>query len=46
LLPLLKAARDSGHISSTEIVRVETLAGRLPELCGPEVIPTLLHGDA
>lgn len=28
------------------IRQVEKLIARLPELCGPETVPTLLHGDA
>jgi protein-ribulosamine 3-kinase len=25
---------------------LERLVSRLPELCGPDMVPTLLHGDA
>ncbi len=46
LLPLLKIAVDSGNISSSVISKVETLIRRLPDLCGPDVTPALLHGDA
>ncbi|KPL07292.1 hypothetical protein AMJ86_04845 [bacterium SM23_57] len=46
LLPLLKTAIDSGNLPSSIITQVETLITRLPELCGPEITPTLLHGDA
>ncbi|MEW5922867.1 MAG: fructosamine kinase family protein [Candidatus Zixiibacteriota bacterium] len=46
LLPMLKYANDSGNISIHIISGVEKLVNRLPELCGPEITPTLLHGDA
>lgn len=46
LAPALRMAVDSGHLPWDMIRRVETLIGRLPELCGPPPVPTLLHGDA
>lgn len=46
LLPLLKTAADSGNVPLPVLARIESLIPRLPELCGPEVTPTLLHGDA
>jgi fructosamine-3-kinase len=46
VLPLLKAAVDSGHLPPTLAGDVERLAHRLPSLCGPEPRPSLLHGDA
>ncbi len=46
LRPLLKIAVDSGNLPSSVISDVENLIARLGELCGPEVIPSLLHGDA
>lgn len=46
LLPLLKTAIDSGNIPNSVISDVEKLITRLPELCGPETKPSLLHGDA
>lgn len=46
LLPLLKTAADSANIPSSMVSSVESIIMRLPELCGPEVTPTLLHGDA
>jgi fructosamine-3-kinase len=46
LRPLLGVAVDSGNIPSDVISKVEALISRLPELCGPEIEPTLLHGDA
>ncbi len=46
VLPLLKAAVDSGHLPLELMGYVERLIHRLPSLCGPEPRPTLLHGDA
>lgn len=46
LIPLLKIAIDSGNISTSIISNVEKLIIRLPDLCGPEMTPALLHGDA
>jgi len=46
LAPLLRTAVDSGSVPSSVASDVEKLIPRLPELCGPEVTPTLLHGDA
>jgi protein-ribulosamine 3-kinase len=46
LFPLLHTVIASGHIPTEVASRVERLATRLPELCGPDVTPTLLHGDA
>jgi protein-ribulosamine 3-kinase len=46
LWPGLRLAIDSGNIPPEAIRQVEKLISRLPELCGPEVAPTLLHGDA
>jgi fructosamine-3-kinase len=46
LLPLLKKAIDSVNIPSSVVSDVETIITRLPELCGPEMTPSLLHGDA
>jgi len=46
LMPLLKIAINSGNIPSSVISKVEKLIPRLPELCGPEITPSLLHGDA
>jgi protein-ribulosamine 3-kinase len=46
LEPGLRLAVDSGNLSSPMIRQVERLIARLPELCGPEPVPTLLHGDA
>ena len=46
LWPGLRLAIDSGHLPQAVIRQVERLITRVPELCGPEVAPTLLHGDA
>ena len=46
LLPALKLAVDSGNLPQAVARQLEALVPRLPELCGPEVAPTLLHGDA
>jgi len=46
LWPGLRLAIDSGHIPAAVIRQVERLISRLPELCGPEIVPALLHGDA
>lgn len=46
LVPALKLAVDSGNLPQAVARQVDTLVSRLPELCGPEVVPALLHGDA
>ena len=46
LLPGLRLAVASGNMPPEVIRQVEKLISRLPELCGPEVVPSLLHGDA
>jgi len=46
LWPRLVGAINSGNMPTEVIRQVEKLISRLPELCGPEVEPTLLHGDA
>ena len=46
LLPVLKLATDSGNLPWGLGRQLEQLIARLPGLCGPAVIPTLLHGDA
>jgi fructosamine-3-kinase len=45
LIARLKAAVDSGNLPLEFIPLVEKVSARLPELCGPEVAPALLHGD-
>lgn len=46
LLPLVKTALDSGNLPSAVVSDVEDLTTRLSELCGPDPVPVLLHGDA
>jgi fructosamine-3-kinase len=46
LLPMLKLAIDSGHLPTPLARQVELIVSKLPELCGPSVRPTLVHGDA
>ena len=46
LWPLLRLAMDSGHLPLANARPVEKLIARLPQLCGPFVVPALLHGDA
>jgi len=46
LWPRLMGAINAGHMTTSAIRQLEKLISRLPELCGPEVAPTLLHGDA
>ena len=46
LWPRFMGAINSGHMPTDVIHRMEKLISRLPSLCGPETVPTLLHGDA
>ncbi len=46
LWPGLRYAVDSGNLPPTVIRQVERLISRLPELSGPETVPSLVHGDA
>jgi len=46
LVPRLKAAVESGHLPLDLVPEIENLRARLPQLCGPPVAPSLLHGDA
>ena len=46
LWPGLRLAIDSGNMPPNAIQQVERLIARFPGLCGPEPVPTLLHGDA
>jgi protein-ribulosamine 3-kinase len=46
LRPGLRLAVDSGNMPPRLTRQVEKLISRLPELCGPETVPALLHGDA
>jgi fructosamine-3-kinase len=45
-VPRLQAALDSGNLPASVVPEIEKLEPLLPRLCGPEVRPTLLHGDA
>ena len=46
LWPGLRLAIESGNLPPGVIRQVEKLISRIPELCGPEIVPSLLHGDA
>ncbi len=46
LRPYLQLATDAGKIPPSLAAQIERIIRRLPELCGPEVQPSLLHGDA
>lgn len=46
LAPLLRTAMDSGQLPADLSAGIEALIRRLPERCGPEPLPSLLHGDA
>ena len=46
IAPRLTAAVDSGHLPPDLAIQVEKLRSRLPSLCGNQVSPSLLHGDA
>jgi fructosamine-3-kinase len=46
IAPLLRSAVDSGHMPLDLAADIERLGRRLAALCGPELQPTLLHGDA
>jgi len=46
LLPRLKTTVDAGYLPYSLSQHVENIIKRLPELGGPTIAPTLLHGDA
>lgn len=46
LRPRLRDAVDAGYLPAELAARVEGVLGRLEHLCGPDPLPTLLHGDA
>ena len=46
LWPRLRRAINSGNLPTDAIQAIEKVIARLPDLCGPVVSPTLLHGDA
>jgi len=45
ILPFARAAREEGRLPSILARRLESLARRLPDLCGPAEPPARLHGD-
>lgn len=46
LRPALRHAIDSGSLPAELARGTDRVAARLPVLCGPEPVPSLLHGDA
>jgi len=46
LWPGLRLAIDSGNMPQRVVRQIEKLISRVPQLCGPEIVPSLLHGDA
>jgi fructosamine-3-kinase len=46
LIPGLKMAHDSGNLPHYLVKPLECIIAALPDICGPRVIPSLLHGDA
>ncbi len=46
LEPLLRYAVDAGHLPEALTRGVERIVARLPDLCGADPRPSLLHGDA
>ncbi|MCX6047215.1 MAG: fructosamine kinase family protein, partial [Chloroflexi bacterium] len=46
LWPRLIGAIDAGQMPTSTIRQMERLILRLPELCGPAIVPSLLHGDS
>ena len=46
LAPRLRSAVDGGHLPPELAAGVDRLIERLPQLAGPEPVPSLLHGDA
>lgn len=46
LWPRFIGAINAGNLPAEVIPMMEKLISRLPDLCGPDVTPTLLHGDA
>ncbi len=45
LLPRLQETIRARQLSVEQVTQIEKLIGRLPSLCGPDIAPTLLHGD-
>jgi protein-ribulosamine 3-kinase len=46
LRPGLRLAVDSGNMSASLVRQIEKLIPRVADLCGPALVPTLVHGDA
>jgi len=46
LVPGMKLAVDSGNLPFSLAAKLERVIARLADLCGPKIIPSLLHGDA
>ena len=46
ILPRLRGAVAAGHLPGDFALQVEGLCAQLHQLCGPTVMPTLVHGDA
>lgn len=46
LRPGMRLAVDSGNLPPDLISPLEKVISRLPDLCGPDITPSLLHGDA
>ncbi|HTU03982.1 MAG TPA: fructosamine kinase family protein, partial [Trebonia sp.] len=46
VLPMLRLAVDSRYLPAELARGVAQVVLRLPALCGPDPVPTLLHGDA
>jgi fructosamine-3-kinase len=46
IIPRLRSAAGAGHLPLNLVADIERLLGQLPTLCGPDVRPALLHGDA
>jgi protein-ribulosamine 3-kinase len=42
----LRLAIEFGNMPPSMIGQVEKLISRVPQLCGPQVVPALMHGDA
>jgi protein-ribulosamine 3-kinase len=44
--PRFMGAINAGNMPTDIIPMMENLISRLPELCGPAILPTILHGDS
>ena len=45
LLPFARLAFDEGALSSADVLLVESVAGRISEIAGPDESPSRIHGD-